>query len=236
MRQVERWRLPLGVFLALSLGGCAALGTGGAQRTLTVTGEGHAIVVPDTATVTVGVQTTDSQVGPAVADNNATTERVIAAVQAVGVAPEDVQTTSFNVSAQVRYDEFGQPTEDVVYWVDNSVTITLRDIDLLDRLLNDALAAGANSIQSLTYGLGDPSSAQDQARQDALTRAEAQAGRLAADAGVTLGALQAVTESSGSAISGIRPGTEAGSADTTVPTAPGTLEVTVQVTATYGIR
>jgi uncharacterized protein YggE len=236
MIQARRWRLPLGILLALSLGGCAALEAGGAERILSVTGEGHAVVVPDIATITVGVQTTGKQVGPTVAENNRTTEKVIAAVEAVGVAPDDIQTTSFNVSAQVRYDEFGQPTDEVTYWVDNSVTVTLRDIGLVGRLLDDALAAGANSIQSLTYGLGDPSTAQDQARQEALSRAQAEAEQLATTAGVTLGALQSVTESTGSAMPGVRPGQETGSTATGVPMAPGTLEITVNVNVTYGIR
>lgn len=236
MVQGGLWRLPVGILLAVSLGGCAALGTGGAERSLSVTGEGHAVVVPDIATITVGVQTTGDQVGPTVAENNRTTKKVIAAVEAVGVGPEDIQTTSFNVSAQVRYDEFGQPTDQVTYWVDNSVTVTLRDIGLVSRLLDDALAAGANSIQSLTYGLGDPSAAQDQARQEALSRAQAEAEQLAANAGVTLGALRSVTDSAGTAMPGVRAAAEASSVAPGVPTAPGTLEITVNVNVTYGIR
>lgn len=236
MLHPARWRLPLGILVVLSLAGCAALTPGATERSISVGAEGHAVVVPDIVTITVGVQTTGPSVGPTVAENNRTTERVIAAVQGVGVSPDDIQTTSFNVSSQIRYDEFGQPTDEVTYWVDNLVTLTLRDISQLGLLLDEVLAAGANSIQSLSYGVGDPSAAQAEAREEALAAAQVQAQQLAASAGVTLGQLLSVTESSGSPYYGVRPAAEPGTVSAGVPTAPGTLEVTVNVSVTYGIR
>jgi uncharacterized protein YggE len=230
------FRRPLAiVLLAAFLGGCAAL-PAGTERTISVTGEGHAVVPPDTVTVSIGVSSTGDSIGPAVAENNASTEKVIQAVQALGVSPDDIQTTAFNVSSQVRYDEFGQPTQDVTYFVDNSVTVTLRDLSLLGRLLDDSLAAGANSIQNLSYGLGDPSAAEDLALSKALDAAQNQAQQLATSAGVTLGDLKSVTESATSPLPGARLAAEPGPKGVGVPTAAGSLEVTVQVSVTYGIR
>jgi hypothetical protein len=223
--------------LALALGACSALGLGQSERTIAVTGEGSVVIPPDTVVVTLGVQTRGTQVGPTVAANNEAAERVMEAVTQLGVAPEDVQTTYFSISTQPRYDEFGNVTEDVTYFVDNTVTITLHDVTMLGALLGDSLAAGANSVQSLSYTVADPASALGSARSDALDDAQRQAEQLATESGVTLGPIQTVVESPGALPPVPLPYVgEAAPAASDVPTAPGTLEYTVQLSVTYGIR
>jgi uncharacterized protein YggE len=122
-----RWRALALLPLALVLSGCATL-PGRVERTIIVTGQGKVVVPPDTVVVVLGVQTRGPDVGPTVAENNQAAEKVVQAVTDLGVAPEDVQTTNFNISTQPRYDEFGNPTDEVTYWVDNSITITLHDV------------------------------------------------------------------------------------------------------------
>ena len=241
----RRWRAPrlaswrgLALLpLALALGACSALGVGQGQRTIAVTGEGSVVVPPDTVVVTLGVQTRGPEVGPAVAENNRTAEQVIQAVTALGVAPEDVQTSAFSIWTQPRYDEFGNITDEVIYIVDNSVTITLHDVAALGTLLGDTLASGANSVQSVTYTLAEPSAALEPARTAALNDAQRQAEQLAAASGVTLGPILTVVESMGGMPPGLplARGQEAPAA-ADVPTAPGTLEYAVQLSVTYGIR
>ncbi|MBM2843651.1 MAG: hypothetical protein HW404_1488, partial [Anaerolineales bacterium] len=142
----RRWRALALLPIALALGACSALGLGQAERTIAVTGEGSVVIPPDTVVVTLGVQTRGTEVGLTVAANNEAAERVMQAVTQLGVAPEDVQTTYFSISTQPRYDEFGNVTEDVTYFVDNTVTITLHDVSMLGTLLGNSLAAGANSV------------------------------------------------------------------------------------------
>jgi uncharacterized protein YggE len=159
------------------------------------------------------------------------------AVTQLGVAPEDVQTTYFSISTQPRYDEFGNVTEDVTYFVDNTVTITLHDVSLLGTLLGDSLAAGANSVQSLSYTVAEPAAALGSARSEALADAQRQAEQLAAESGVMLGPIETIAESTG----GVSPvplpyAGEAAPVANDVPTAPGTLEFAVQLSVTYGIR
>jgi hypothetical protein len=223
--------------IALALGACTTLGLGQGQRTIAVSGEGSVVVPPDIVVVTLGVQTRGPAVGPAVAENNRTAEQVIQAVTDLGVAPEDVQTSSFSIWTQPRYDEFGNVTDQVTYIVDNSVTITLRDVAALGTLLGDALAGGANSVQSVTYSLADPSAALEPARTAALNDAQRQAEQLASESGVTLGPILTVVEGMGGTPPGMPyySGQPAPSA-ADVPTAPGTLEYAVQLTVTYGIR
>jgi len=232
---IYRWRALALLLAALALGGCAALGS--EPRTISVTGEGSVVVPPDTVVVTLGVQTQGGEVGPAVAENNAAAQRLNQAVTALGVDPNDVQTTGFSIWTQPRYDEFGNVTDEVIYTVDNSVNVTLRDVTLLGRLLGDVLASGANSVQGLNYTVDDPSPALETARRDALADAQRQAEQLASASGVTLGSILTVAENT----TGSMPATrrfegEAPAASADVPTAPGTLEYTLQLSVTYEIR
>ena len=233
----RRWRALALLPIALALGACSALGLGQAERTIAVTGEGSVVIPPDTVVVTLGVQTRGTEVGLTVAANNEAAERVMQAVTQLGVAPEDVQTTYFSISTQPRYDEFGNVTEDVTYFVDNTVTITLHDVSMLGTLLGNSLAAGANSVQSLSYTVAEPAAALGSARSAALADAMRQAEQLATESGVTLGQILTVAESTG----GVSPvplpyAGESAPAASDVPTAPGTLEYAVQLSVTYGIR
>jgi len=233
----RRWRALALLPIALALGACSALGLGQTDRTIAVTGEGSVVIPPDTVVVTLGVQTRGPQVGPAVAANNQAAERVMQAVTQLGVAPDDVQTTYFSISTQPRYDEFGNATTDVTYFVDNTVTITLHDVSLLGGLLGDSLAAGANSVQSVSYTVAEPAAALGSARTQALADAQGQAEQLASESGVTLGPILTVTENTGGSQPGLmRYGGETAPAASDVPTAPGTLEYSVQLSVTYGIR
>jgi hypothetical protein len=231
------WRALALLPIVLALGACSALGLGQTERTVAVTGEGSVVIPPDTVVVTLGVQTRGPQVGPAVAANNQAADKVMQSVTQLGVAPDDVQTTYFSISTQPRYDEFGNATKDVTYFVDNTVTVTLHDVSQLGSLLGNSLAAGANSVQSVTYSVAEPAAALGSARTQALADAQSQAEQLASESGVTLGPILTVTENSGGSQPGLmRYSGETAPAASDVPTAPGTLEYSVQLSVTYGIR
>ncbi len=231
------WGASALLILTLALGGCAAFGPADAERTIAVTGEGTVVVQPDTVVLTLGVQTRGTEVGATVAENSRSAEQVIQAVTELGVAAEDVQTTYFSISTQPRYDQFGNPTEDVTYWVDNSITITLRDIGRLGELLSQALARGANSVQGVNYVMSDEAEAVVPARTEALEDARRQAEQVATAAGVALGDLVSVSESTTGAFPGPRPYEGSQAASTSgVPTTPGSLELSVYLSVVYEIR
>jgi hypothetical protein len=222
------------LLLSLALAACATLGSG-EQRTLSVTGSGSVSVPPDIVTVSLSVQTINDNVAQAVADNNRRAQRVQDAVSALSVAAEDIRTTYFYVTPQQHYDDFGNPTGEVTYYVDNTITVTLRQIDLLGNLLQAAVEAGANSIQAVSFSVEDPSQAEDEARQEAMEDARDRAEMLAAAAGATLGDPISITTNvytpfSGEALYG------AGVGGGGVPVSPGMTEVQVQVSVIYELK
>jgi uncharacterized protein YggE len=228
--------LPLAVVMAVVLSGCSAAAGQTLPHTISVTGTGTANLAPDIVLITLGVQTQGPDIAEAVQENNRRAGEAMAAIREAGVADGDMSTANFSVSTQQQYDDQGNPTDQVSYWVDNSVNVTLRDLSKLGDLLQSALSHGANSVQSVTYSVEDPTEALDSARVQALEDARSQADQLAGAAGVELGQVITVGE----------PGVVAYPVEYApafgkgggggVPTSPGTLEFTVQLSVVYAIR
>ena len=86
------------------------------------------------------------------------------------------------------------PTDQVIYHVGNSVSVTVRDLDTVGDVLDAAIAAGANSIYGVNFSVDDPDQVMAEARslaaEDALARAE----ELAGLHGVALGEVVSVSE------------------------------------------
>jgi uncharacterized protein len=86
------------------------------------------------------------------------------------------------------------PTRIVAYRVANIVQVKIRDLSATGRVLDAALAAGANTISGLQFTVDDPSKLEAEARALAVKSAAATAGQLAAAAGVSLGELLTLNE------------------------------------------
>ena len=162
-------------------------------RTINVSGTGKVYVAPDIAYVTIGVHTEGKDAAEALASNNATTEKVVSAIKAQGVEDKDIQTTNISIYPQQQYDPQGKPTGEITYIVDNSVYVTVRDLDKLGDVMDSAVKAGANTIGGVQFSLEDRSAATSAARKLAVEDAEAQAKELAQYAGVTLGPVQTIS-------------------------------------------
>jgi hypothetical protein len=234
-----RIALPVLVIAGLMLSGCAAApATAEVRPQLTVGGTGLVRLSPDTASINLGVATQDTDVAQAVAASNLAAEAIIEAVKALGVAPEDVRTTYFNVSPQPMFDQNGQPTGQTNYWVNNSLVVTLRQVDQLGTVLQAAVDAGANSINGITFDLSDKSQAEEQARQAAIADARQRAERLASAAGATLGEIVSIHTGGYSygAINYVEAASAGSAGGGTVPIAPGTFDVRIDVSLAYTLK
>ena len=223
------------LILALALSAC---GTAAAQpRTLNVSGNGTIYLTPDIANIYIGVHTEDPVIATAVSNNNTQTQALVDALKNAGTAEKDIQTSNFSVYNTQSYDKVsGQPTGSS-YAVDNTVYITVRDLSKLGSLLNTAVAAGANNINSVTFDVADKIAAMAQARQKAMANASSLATELAQTAGVKLGEIQNVSYSDNSPISyyGMGGGGTA-APNANVPIQPGQTQISVSVSVTYMIK
>jgi uncharacterized protein len=210
------------------------------QRSLSVSGMGTVMLTPDIAYINIGVHSEAPTAAEAVAANNTQTQQVVDALKAAGVAAKDIRTTNFSIYPNTQYDPQTNQKLGTTYVVDNTVYVTVRKLDSLGDLLDTAVKAGANNVNSIQFDVADKNPAMKQARDQAVKDAETQAQELAKTAGVTLGGIQSITynnsvptpimESFGKGGGGVA------AADLAVPINPGTMTLTVTVGMAYDIK
>lgn len=200
---------------------------------------GEVRVAPDRATVSIGVQTRAATAAAAAAQNSQKQRAVSDAVKAKGVAAEQISTSNFNVIPETRYDREGQAAPRTTsYLVVNTITVEVRRIDLVGPVIDAALGAGSNQINSLSFTISNADSARRAALSIAVSKSRADAEVMARAAGGTLGQLIEVSAMDGYSPGPPRPfmmlrGAEAMSADAKVAVEPGQESVTASVTARW---
>ena len=231
------------LLVALALGACSPTVVANPvapQRSMTVNGTGQVFMTPDIAYIYIGVHTEKDTAAEAVQANNAETQQVITALKEAGVAAKDIRTTNFSIWPNQQYGPDGQPTS-TRYTVDNSVFVTVRKLETLGDLLDTAVGAGANSINSVQFDVADKTGALKEARDQAVEDAKVQAQELADAAGLKLGEIQSVGFFDNVPTPNLdtygKGGGGAGVAEAaTVPIQPGQLTLTVTVSMTYMIK
>ena len=209
------------------------------QRLLNVTGSGSVYLKPDVAYINIGVHTELATASEAVRDNSAQTEKVISALKTFGLKDADIRTAYFSIYPSVQYDPQTSARTGTMYVVDNSVYVTVRDIDRLGELLDATLVAGANSVNSIQFDVEDKSAATKEARDAAVKDAQTQAEELAATAGLALGALQRIDFYStvpAEIFPGYGKGGGGGAEAAAVPIQSGQLTITATVSVSYEVK
>jgi len=206
---------------------------------VTVSGTGRVSLVPDRFSFTVGVQTNAPTVEEAVNANNSKIGAVIAALKKAGATDQEIRTAGFSIFPQQEYSQGNLPRL-LGYQVNNSVTVTKKDVGAAGKLLQVAVANGVNTASGLNFEVSDPTRGRDQGLRLAFDDAKAKATVLASAAGRSLGRAIAISE-----------GTEqppvprpmvrsmamkAETAVSEVPAEAGTQELTFSVTVTFELR
>ena len=125
------------------------------------------------------------------------------------------------------------------FTVTNQLVVTIRDIDSTSQVLDAAIDAGGDAarVNNVAFAVDEPEQYLDSAREDAMIDARQHAEELSTLAGVELGGVRSISESSGSAFaprafedSALR----AASAPT--PLSPGESELSLSVSIVYDIK
>jgi uncharacterized protein YggE len=149
---------------------------------------GEARIVPDRAMITVAVESQAASAAKAGTDNAARQTRVIEAVKAAGVAAAQIRTSGYNVFPEYAQGD-GRAPRITGYRAHNSVQVEIRDIASVGKIIDAALAAGANNIGSVSLFASNTDAARKEALQKAVAKARTEAEAVATAAGGSLGAL-----------------------------------------------
>ncbi|MCI1822040.1 MAG: SIMPL domain-containing protein [Megasphaera sp.] len=160
-----------------------------------VTGYAQQQVVPDTALITVGAETTETDASEARQKNNLIMQQITNSLKNMGINKMDIRTNGFTVSP--NYDN-GKNRKIISYTVSNALRIKITDFDLISNVINTSETAGANQI----YGVQFLTEHSDVVK-DSLIKEAVQNGRRAAEAaalaaGGTLGKVKEINVSGNS--------------------------------------
>lgn len=209
------------------------------DRVIITSGSSEVKVTPDRAQVTVSVQTENADVKVAQSENADRMDAVIKAIKAVGIADADIRTSGYSIYPV--YDDtssiFGRKVK--TYRVTNSVQVTIRDVTKTGEVIDAAVAAGANQVDSIMFMVSEEleQSLRNEVLGKAVRKARADADIVAAAAGVTITGVKEINVGSyyppvyyeNARSAGMD--TKAVSAPT--PVEPGQVTISAQISATY---
>jgi uncharacterized protein len=151
---------------------------------------------PDIATISAGVVTTSRTAKAAMEDNARRMSSAFAALKAAGVADRDMQTSGVNLAPQYVY-EANQRPRITGYQATNRVTVRLRNLTAIGQVLDALVAQGVNEINGPTFGLDNPETELDKAREEAMTKAMSRANLYARASGMRVKRVLTINESGG---------------------------------------
>jgi uncharacterized protein YggE len=185
-----------------------------------VTGNGYVYADPDLAKVTIGVTTEATTSSKAMSDNADAMSSVVAAIKRLGIPEKDIKTSTVSLQPKYEYqyptaaapsatgmDKAVPPTPTISpptslstrivgYTAVNTVTVTIRDMSLVGKVIDEGYSGGANNINGVTFLLSDEKGATvyKEALKQAVAEAKDKANVLATAAGVTDIKLKTITE------------------------------------------
>ena len=179
---------------------------GSGQAGIWVNGIGSKDVDADVAVLSIGVESRETSVAAARAAAATAMNDVLDALKVLGVAEDDIVTTSLNIYPNQVWievkDDAGTHNEPriVGYVVNNQVRVTVRDIEMADEAIDKAAEVGGDLIRinNVSFTVGDPAAHADDIRRRAVEDAKAKAKTYAEAFGVKLGPLAFLQELSGS--------------------------------------
>jgi uncharacterized protein YggE len=208
------------------------------EHTISVSGTGSVILTPDTADLHLGVMKTASTVMAVRAAAATSMTAVIASLKKLGIAEADIQTTTLSLQPTYDYSANTNPPRLTGYQLTNTVAVTIRDLDKVGDAIDNAIAAGATSLDGVSFRVADQTAAEKQARDAAMAQAKSKAQALAAAAGVSITGVSSISESASPVPYPIYYGGMAASPskDVATPVQVGTTEISIMVAVVYVIN
>lgn len=162
---------------------------------ISVSAEATAVAKNDIATVDIGVTKTAPLASDAQTMAIDAMNALTAAMKDLGIVADDLRTSSYDVYPQYDYEQ--SPAVIVGYEASQTLTVKIRESEVVNTVLSKAGELGATNISSLRFEADDDAEAMNTARAEAIAKARAQAQATADAMGATLGDVISYSESMG---------------------------------------
>lgn len=208
------------------------------EHTLTVSGFSKENVVPDTASINIGVIVQGTNASEASNKNSNIMNNVISELKKTGLHDKEIQTSY--ISLQPVYDNNYQNI--VAYSATNSVQVSTENISILNDIIDKSKSAGANQIGSISFSISDKKQQEihNQLYKTAISNASSKAQILASNLNVRIIGVQKVSVNEGLGIqapaSSIYSIDKTANATVATPIQPGQNDVPLSIEVTYIIK
>ena len=152
-----------------------------------VTGTAQVQVPADRARLSFAVVTEGASAAEVTADNATSMSAVTQALRDTGTRGLQIETFGYQLQPRYSRVSSGESPTIAGYRATNHVRATIDDVDAVGRLLDAAVAGGANRVTGLTFEARDTERASQEALRSAVASARGQAEAMAAALGLPLG-------------------------------------------------
>ena len=205
---------------------------------ISVSGEANVSVAPDLAQIEGGVTTEAKSAREASDANNAAMSKLLSALKSAGIDEKDYQTSRLVLQPEYAAVTPNRNVPQITgYRASNRVTIKVRDVTKVAKVIDTLVGAGANEIGGINFIVTQASKALDEARTKAVADARRKAEIYAKAAGVTLGEPISIIEEGTATPPVFRNKVAAPmAAGAPTPVAPGEELLSITVNVTWAIR
>ncbi len=205
------------------------------EHTVSVSGSAEKKLIPDTASLSIGVVVQSPTANEASARNADLMSAVIEELKNIGLKDSEIQTSY--VSIQPVYDYTGTQTI-VAYSASNAVQVTTRTLENVSAIIDRSTAVGANQIGGITFSVSDEQqqALQSELFQAAVADARSKADELASSLGITVVGVQTASVSDVNSVQPIYRDAPMAEAAVSTPVKPGQTTVSLSIQVTYIIK
>lgn len=182
--------IALSLVLTLVFATAAAL----ADSQITVSGTGEMRVSADTAVISLGVNARDKDVLKAQQKVNTSIANIRQALIDRGVKEENISTEFINIYA--TYDYQNDQEQLTAYNASSTLAIKATDMESVGSLIDTCIAAGANTLNGISFSASDTEEAKMEAMKKAIADAKKNAEIYAEAAGLSIKGIEMITEGS----------------------------------------
>ena len=152
-----------------------------------VSGTGSVEVQPDRASVAFAVESRARDAAGASQANADAMDAVLRALRGANLTGLELETFGYSLRPEYIQSNDRQGREIVAYVTSNNVRATVTDVDLVGRVIDTAIGAGANRVAGISFEASDTEGARNEAMAQAVRDATAEARIIAETLGYRLG-------------------------------------------------
>lgn len=135
-------------------------------------------VSPNQAEISIGIETSDRLLQKASTDNKNISNKVFSSLKSLLGANDYIKTNNYSAKPEYFYTKDNKKVLDK-YVVSNTVTVKTKNIELVSKLIDTAIAQGATNVENLQFSATDVDCSCNEALAELTKKAYTQAGSVA---------------------------------------------------------